>query len=386
LAFDVAVAVFVCTFDAWQLLDPSSGVGVSREVMGAVVLASVSIPLLWRRRRPLRVLAVVTTVNLAWFMLPYVATRPFEHFNAGFVAFLVSLYGAGLYSTSRKAALAAAVAALAALLPAAALQDEQFRSNPRVFLMNASFVAISFYVGYIGRVQRDYLEERAARMEHERRAAIRRAAATERARIARELHDVVAHSVGLMTVQAGAANLVADNDPHAALSTLSAIERTGRQALAELRRLLGVLRTDGDDGGALSPQPDLDRLDELVTKVRQAGVVVNVTIDGDLEDLPTTLGVSAYRILQEALTNVIKHAGPHAQAEVLVQRTGDQLVLNVSDDGPGAASPGASMPGGNGLIGMRERVALFGGRMTTGPRDDSGFLVRVEIPLEHGQR
>ena len=189
-----------------------------------------------------------------------------------------------------------------------------------------------------------------------------------------------------MTVQAGAANLVADRDPDAARSSMSAIERTGRQALAELRRLLAILRTDTDDGGALSPQPSLERLDELVAEVRHAGVDVRITAQGDLRAVPTALHVSAFRIVQEALTNVMKHAGRPARADVTIRCDHDRLVLEVTDDGPSVAASSPSVPGGNGLIGMRERVALFGGRLTTGPRGDGGFAVRAEIPLEHGQR
>jgi signal transduction histidine kinase len=298
--FDVLVAVSVCGLDVWQLGDPRGGTAVDR-LAGVAFLASVAVPLVWRRRRPVAVLAVVTVVNLVWFALPSVAASPLEHLNAGFYAFIISVYSAGLYTASRRTAVTAVVVALVVVLPVAALLDEEFRSSPRMFVLNASIVVGFFWVGFVGRVQRDYLEERSARMQQQRAAQARRAVATERARIARELHDVVAHSVGLMTVQAGAANLIADRDPDAALSSLSAIELTGRQALGELRRLLDILRTDGDDDGALSPQPGLDRLDELVADADRAGVEVNVTAEGDLREAPTALSVSAYRILQEAL-------------------------------------------------------------------------------------
>jgi signal transduction histidine kinase len=352
--------------------------------MGAFLLCSVSLPLLWRRRRPLTVLGIVTAVTLAWFLIPYLTEPPLHHFNASFFAFVVSLYSAGLYAANKKASVAAALVALGSVLTAAAFLDEEFRGSPRAFFFNASIVIVFFYVGYIGRVKRDYLEEQATRLEREREEEARRAVARERARIARELHDVVAHSVGLMTVQAGAANLVFAKTPDAALSSLSSIERTGRLALGELRRLLGVLRTE-DEGGELSPQPSLDRLDELVAEVKEAGVEVEVTVEGDLQDLPTALGLSAYRILQEGLTNVLKHAGRRARAEVLVRRTQDELMLAVVDDGRGAPE-GFKVAGGHGLIGMRERVSLFGGRMSTGPRRGGGYFLRTQIPLAHTQR
>ena len=350
------------------------------------MLASVSMPLLWRRRLPLTVLGIVTVVNLAWFMIPLVGEPPLDHLNAGFFSFLVSLYSAGLYSTSKKASVVAAAVALGGVLTAGALLDEEFKSNPRAFLLNASIVIVFFYVGYIGRVRRDYLEERAARVERERKEETRRVVARERARIARELHDVVAHSVGLMTVQAGAANLVSGNDPKAALSSLSLIEGTGRQALGELRRLLGVLRTEDDEGGELSPQPGLDHLKDLVAEVEGAGVDVDITVEGNLHDMPAALGLSAYRIMQEGLTNVVKHAGRPARAEVLVRLTQEKFVLEIADDGGGAASGASRVPGGHGLIGMRERVALFGGRMSAGPRREGGFLVKAEIPMENELR
>ena len=381
-AFDALVAALVCAFDISQLFDAPGGSG--RAAMGALLLSSVSVPLLWRRRRPLTVLGIVTAVALAWFLIPYVAEPPLHHFNASFFAFVVSLYSAGLYAANKKASITAAVVALGSVLTAAAFLDEEFRGNPRAFFFNASIVIVFFYVGYIGRVKRDYLEERAARMEREREEEARRAVASERARIARELHDVVAHSVGLMTVQAGAANLVFAKNPDAALSSLSSIERTGRLALGELRRLLGVLRTE-DEGGDLSPQPSLDRFHELVAELEEAGVEVDVTVEGDFQTLPAALGLSAYRILQEGLTNVLKHAGPAARAEVVIRRTQDQLILSVVDDGR-VSSEGFKVAGGHGLIGMRERVALFGGRMSTGPRRGGGYFVRTVIPLEQGRR
>lgn len=384
-AFDAFLALLVCAFDVTQLLDPPPNGSAGRAVMGALLLASVSVPLLWRRRRPLTVLAIVAAVALVWTLIPLVAEQPLHHFNASYFAFLVSLYSAGLYAASKKASVVAALVALGSVLTAVAFLDNEFTSRPRAFFFNASIVVVFFYVGYIGRVRRDYLEERAARMERERENEAHRAVAKERARIARELHDVVAHSVGLMTVQAGAANLVSAQNPDAAFSSLSSIERTGRQALGELRWLLGLLRTE-DEGGELSPQPGLDRLDELVADMKEAGVEVEMTVEGDLQDLPTALGLSAYRILQEGLTNVLKHAGRWARAEVVVRRTQEELVLEIADDGRGIVSEASNVMGGHGLIGMRERVALFEGRMSVGPRSGGGFFVRTEIPLDNGQQ
>jgi signal transduction histidine kinase len=382
-AFDALVPLFVAGFDLAQLVAPRGDPSAGATILGWVLLASVSMPLVWRRRRPIIVLGIITAANLAWFMVPYLHDRAMVDFNSGFVAFLVSVYSSGLYCADRRTSVFAALLALGSTLTAAALLDKEFAHSIGAIFQNSSVVVGAWYVGYLGRVRRDYLEERAARIERGREEETRRMVAQERTRIARELHDVIAHTVGLMTVQAGAANLVSGKDPQAALSSLPSIEQTGRQALGELRRLLGVLRMDDDEGGLLSPQPGLDRLDELVAEVEWAGVEVQVTVEGDLRGLPAAVGLSAYRIVQEALTNVLKHAGRWARAEIAVRRTSDQLVLEIADDGRGIASGPSSVPGGNGLIGMRERVALFGGRISTGPRRGGGFLVEAQIPLEH---
>jgi signal transduction histidine kinase len=382
-AFDALVPVFVAAFDLSQLVAPRGDPSPGAIVLGWILLASVSVPLIWRRTRPIIVLGIITAANLAWFIVPFLHDRAMVDFNSGFIAFLVSVYSSGLYCADRKRSVFAALLALGSTLTAAALLDKEFAHRIGAIFQNSSVVVGAWYVGYLGRVRRDYLEERAARIERGREEETRRMVAQERTRIARELHDVIAHTVGLMTVQAGAANLVSGKDPQAALSSLPSIEQTGRQALGELRRLLGVLRTDDDEGGLLSPQPGLDRLDKLVAEVEGAGVEVQVTVEGDLQGLPTAVGLSAYRIVQEALTNVLKHAGRWARAEIAVRRTSDELVLEIADDGRGIASGPSSVPGGNGLIGMRERVALFGGRISTGPRRGGGFLVSAQIPLEH---
>jgi len=382
-AFDALVPLFVAAFDLAQLVAPRGDPSAGAIILGWILLASVSVPLIWRRRRPITVLGIITAANLAWFMVPFLHDRAMVDFNSGFVAFLVSVYSSGLYCPDRKRSVFAALLALGSTLTAAALLDKEFAYSIGAIFQNSSVVIGAWYVGYLGRVRRDYLEERAARIEQGREEETRRRVAQERTRIARELHDVIAHTVGLMTVQAGAANLVSGKDPRAALSSLPSIERTGRQALAELRRLLGVLRTADDEAALLSPQPGLDRLDELVAEIEAAGIDVELTVEGDLGGLPTAVGLSAYRIVQEALTNVLKHAGRWARAEIAVRCADGDLVLEIADDGRGIASRPSSVPGGNGLIGMRERVALFGGQMYTGPRGGGGFLVRAQIPLEH---
>jgi signal transduction histidine kinase len=220
------------------------------------------------------------------------------------------------------------------------------------------------------------LEERAVRLEEEREERERVAVAEERRRIARDLHDVVAHGVGVMTVQAGAARLLLEDDPARAREPLLAVEQAGRQALAELRRLLGILRRDERDSG-LRPQPGLADLDELVAQARRAGLPVELVVEGAPVALPAGVDLAAYRIVQEGLTNTHKHAGP-ARAGVAVRYEPDALELEITDDGRAGANGG----GGHGLVGMRERVALYGGRLEAGPRPKGGFTIHAHLPLD----
>jgi signal transduction histidine kinase len=216
-------------------------------------------------------------------------------------------------------------------------------------------------------------EARAARLELERREAI----AEERARIARELHDVIAHSVSVMTVQAGAAEAMLQRDPVLALEPVRAVQETGRQAMVEMKRLVGILREHAEETG-LAPQPGLADLDRLVAQVREAGLPVNVTIEGDPRELPLGVDLSAYRVVQEALTNALKYAG-RAEATVTVRYGANDVAIEVTDDGAGEAKGNSS---GHGLIGMRERVGVFGGTFAAGPRDGGGFAVSARLPLE----
>jgi signal transduction histidine kinase len=217
------------------------------------------------------------------------------------------------------------------------------------------------------------LAERAGRLEHERQVAVEE----ERARIARELHDVIAHSLSVMIVQAGAGEQVAKRSPERVVEPLRSIQETGRQALSEMSRLLGMLREGGEELG-LAPQPGVGDLEALVEQTREAGLGVELVVEGARRSLPPGLDLSAYRIVQEALTNARKHAGD-ARAEVRLCYRADTLEIEVLDDGPGS---GNGVGGGHGLIGMRERVAVFGGSLETGPRPGGGFAVRAVLPLE----
>jgi len=217
-------------------------------------------------------------------------------------------------------------------------------------------------------------EARATQLELEQREAV----VAERARIARELHDVIAHSVSVMTVQAGAAEEMLKRDPALAVEPVRAVQETGRQALVEMKRLVGMLREEDDEIG-LAPQPGLADLDRLVAQVREAGLPVEVRIEGEPRPLPLGVDLSAYRVVQEALTNALKHAG-RATATVTLRYGAADVTIEVADDGPGAPKKGA----GHGLIGMRERIGVFGGTFAAGPRDTGGFAVSARLPIGGG--
>ncbi|GAA2949655.1 MULTISPECIES: sensor histidine kinase [Streptomycetaceae] len=258
-----------------------------------------------------------------------------------------------------------------------------------VVVMTVPFV-LAWVLGDSMRTRRAYLsqlEERAARLEREREAQSKVAVAAERARIARELHDVVAHNVSVMVVQADGAAYVMDASPDQARQALETISSTGRQALAEMRRLLGVLRTgDTREGGEYVPQPDVEQIEDLVDQVRQTGLAVDFKIEGTPRPLPTGVELTAYRIVQEALTNTRKHGGPDAGASVRLLYFDDGLGLLVEDDGRGAAhelyEDGGADGAGHGMIGMRERVGMVGGTLDAGPRPGGGFRISALLPLK----
>ncbi|MEV0266685.1 sensor histidine kinase [Streptomyces sp. NPDC050617] len=259
------------------------------------------------------------------------------------------------------------------------------------------FVTVPFVLAWVlgdsVRTRRAYwaqLQERADRLEKEREAQARMAVAAERARIARELHDVVAHNVSVMVVQADGAAYVLDGSPEQAKQALETISGTGRQALAEMRRLLGVLRTEeSSEGGEYVPQPDVEQINDLVEQVRTAGMPVDFRVEGSPRPLPSGVELTAYRIVQEALTNTRKHGGPDVGASVRLTFFDDGLGLLVEDDGRGAQhelyEEGGADGMGHGLIGMRERVGMVGGTLDAGPRPGGGFRISALLPLKAGR-
>ncbi|WP_084672982.1 sensor histidine kinase [Saccharothrix espanaensis] len=252
-----------------------------------------------------------------------------------------------------------------------------------VFMIAVVF-GFSWALGEFVGARRAYnleLEKRLKMLETERDQQARIAVGEERSRIARELHDVVAHAVSVMVVQADGAGYAIKTNPDLAEAAMRTIADTGRQALTELRRLLGVLRSEDQSGTQWAPQPGAGDLAELTESLRTSGLPVRLETTGDLAALPTGLGLGIYRIVQEALTNTLKHAGSGATAVVRVAQEGDQVELEVADDGFGTPHDIVAVSGGNGLIGMRERAGVLGGTLEAGPNPGGGWRVRAVLPL-----
>ena len=284
------------------------------------------------------------------------------------VIVMVATYSAGAHTRGR-ALLASTVVVLVATAAAMVADGESL--NVSGFLFFAFFFGAPFVAGIVIRIRR----ERERRLVSERDEGARVAVAEERARIARELHDVVAHGISVIVLQARGARHALATEPEDARRAVDAIERTASQALAEMRRLLAILRDD--DEATLAPQPSLQHLDVLLEHVRGAGLPVRIAVEGAPRELSPGIDASAFRIVQEALTNALKHAGP-AQATVTVRWGPDTLELEVADDGNGSANGDG---GGHGLIGMRERAALFGGDVEAGRRAEGGYAVVARLPL-----
>lgn len=332
--------------------------------------------LVWRRRAPILALVLSFAGLFGIWIGDYAET-------ASSLASIIAMYSVAAWEERRRARIAAGLTfvALAGVLTAGMLSGYVEQLTLGVFVGNFIIFGTAFVVGENVRNRRERLaelEERAIAAEAAREEDARRAVAAERVRIARELHDVVAHSVSVMVVQAGAARRVLDRDRDAAVESLTAIEQTGRQSLSEMRRLLGVLRREDDVSFGRSPQPSVAAVDALVASTRDAGLDVDLVVEGEPRPLPPGVDLSAYRIVQEALTNALRHAGP-ASARVVVRYDDDELHLEVCDDGRGVVSTDGD--GGHGLVGMRERVTLYGGELSTGNRPGGGFVVRARLPL-----
>ncbi len=373
----IALALFVLALlEIWA--NPfATGPYTGLLLINTLIFFVVCLAFLWRRRAPVAVLLVALALLgiQANFFDPAAGEPPLS----SFIIFLVISYSVAVHGEGRRAVIAAAIAFAAEVL---VIDVPRFLIGVNAGdIVPAWILYLMFW--FIGRtirqrrLQAERLEDLAARLEVEREEKARVAVAEERSRISRELHDVIAHSVSVMVVQAQAAQRLLEGEQRESRQALGSIETTGRQALTEMRRLLGILRrTDAEL--ALAPQPSLGRLDALIEQVREAGLPTELRVEGEARPLPPGVDLSAYRIVQEALTNTLKHAGP-SRAKVMIRYRDEELELEISDDGPGTGGSGGA---GQGLVGMRERVALYGGVLESGKKVDGGYLVRARLPLD----
>jgi signal transduction histidine kinase len=374
--FDSALALLAAAMPTalYVFEPPNPSLWHGRFVLGWVLVLLHTLPLAARRRFPGAVLALCVASGLAIAVLDL----PPEILG---IAILVAVYSVAAYG-SRWVPLAGLAGVEAALVAA---QRTPGKTGAVTLVINMGVVAAAWLLGQFAHNYRAYaarLEERTAELERAREELARRAVTEERLRLARELHDVVAHAMSVIAVQSGVGAHVADTQPKEAAKALVAIEATSRTALTELRRLLGVLRQENEPQGSLAPVPGLGDLDGLLAEAGKAGLAVRLQVHGTRPPLPAGVDLSAYRIVQEALTNVVKHAGP-ATAQVVVGYRDQEIRVEVTDDGRGAVtsvSDGRAGTG-HGLIGMRERVQAFGGDLEVGPRPGGGFRVAARLPL-----
>jgi signal transduction histidine kinase len=330
------------------------------------------LPFFWRRRYPFAAPAAV-----------YLYCAALSFFEGSLVTFTFGIFMAVLAAAFLMGMLpdrTQSVSGLGIALGAAAIV---VHNDPHQSWGDFLFISILFSIVWLAGnalsaklTQYKAAEERAARLEREREERARAAVAEERARIARELHDVVGHSVSVMTVQASGVRRLLRPEQEREREALMIVEQTGREALAEMRRLVGVLRRP-EEAPALAPQPSLQYLDKLLDQVRESGLDVDLKVEGEVEKLPASIDLAAYRLVQEGLTNTLKHAQAH-RAEVLVRYGNGEVELVVADDGDGK---GGGDGGGHGLVGLRERIAVAGGQLEAGPRTGGGYEVRARIPM-----
>jgi signal transduction histidine kinase len=351
------------------LLDMEPG----ERAVTAVAEVAIMVPLLFRRRWPAAPLVIWGVVMAVQDTL---GGNLENVFALPFVVVLFYAYSLGGHGSRRELVVGVAVSYLGAAY-------QIVNTNPEAgnvvggLLFGAAFLAAPIATARSLRNRRllaAELAERAERVEGEREERARRAVEEERARIARELHDVVAHSISVMTVQAEAVHRIAPRMPEQARTSLETIENTGREALTEMRRLLGVLRRD-DEAAELAPQPSLGQVRLLVQRARAAGLPVELAIEGDARQLPGGVDLAAYRVVQEALTEALARAGARS-ARVRIRYGERDVRIEIADDGPALSRPDAAD-----LLGMRERVALYGGELEAGPGDDGGYRVRARLPL-----
>jgi signal transduction histidine kinase len=364
----IALAIFVGSVADIYTRRAQSGWG-GPKALSLFAALLISAPLLWRSRYPIAALAIVFCGGL----IDVASVAPRQAGFEPFVAMVVVYYSVGAHVPDRRSVYAYVGSLIVGAVPAAALGELPGNIVPTIVWTFAAWLVGRIIRSWRGRALA--LERANRELEEQRELQAQAAVAVERSRIARELHDVIAHNVSMIVVQAGAAARVLEGSQQHVRAALETIETTGRATVDEMRRLLGVLR-ESDDGLALAPQPGLAELPELVAGVRDAGLAVELRVEGAPAPLPAALDLTAYRIAQEALTNSLKHAG-QATAELTVRYGATALEIEVRDRGSGSSN---GLGTGHGLVGMRERAALWGGRLEAG-RTDDGWLVRALLPL-----
>ncbi len=362
----IAAVLVVAAEIELHLLAPASVSLATR-----VLIVGMALPVGWRRTAPFGALAVA----LASYLLHLIAVGPPVLSVSLSVAFLLSVYSSAAYQPARPALVCLGLALVTGILLSLSSGDTRIAD---LLAANLFSVVVPWLVGTVRSRQRHAraLRQHAERLERERDEQARQAVALERARIARELHDIVAHAASVIVVQAEAGEaLLRRGDEEQASAAFRSIQHNGRQALGELRRLLGLLRSDEEE--LLAPQPRIADVPELVDHFNAAGISTELHVVGHARPLAPGIELSVYRLVQEALTNVLKHAGP-ATAKVLVRFGDRSLDVEVVDDGVG---PNGSSNGGHGLVGMRERVRVYGGTFEAGPEANGGFGLRAQLPL-----
>jgi len=367
LVWDTLLAVGLAAVSViGGIIAANGSTDAARQSLGTAPFVLVALgcgPLVVRRRWPIAVLVAVSAASIA--------SASIDHSQDLAFALVVASYTAAAYVDRERFVRFSAPIAVAAAVVGTVVADPH--TNWVEVVVDATFsTGLPMLLGRIS-----YNRRRRIAVDRER--AAHDAVTQERARIARELHDVVAHAMSVMVVQAGAARRVLDDDPASARAAIARIEATGRDGMAEMRRLIGILKEDAAEAER-TPQPGLADLDGLLGTVRAAGVTVELVTEGAPRALSSGVDLTAFRIVQEALTNVMKHAG-RANARVLLRWLADALEIEVADDGRG---PTTAAGGGQGLIGMRERVGLFGGTLTSGPRPGGGFELRATLPIGEG--
>jgi signal transduction histidine kinase len=375
-SFDLALALAMLTLCEVQV---ATGTGQSQlggpAWLGVLSGFALGIPLVWRRSHPGPVLLAGLTTVLTVALLGL--KQPKQGYIGEIVAVIVMLYSLARYGQLRQALVGLALVSV----PAVAVS-----ANPGFFTALGSVLLLSapVAIGHVLRARRlliDQLRSTAHALALSQQENAHAAVAAERVRIARELHDLVAHAVSVMVVQAGAASQVLDTNTEKARQAMLAVQDSGREALAELHRLLGMLRPDRPAASSAGPQPGLAELERLTSNVQEAGVSIELRRDGVARELPRGLDLAAFRIIQEALTNVLKHADA-SQAQVTLAYRNDSLELSVLDNGRGGSE---NVNGSrHGLVGMQERATLYGGEFHAGPDRQGGYAVRARFPIAPG--